>query len=160
MSFEAVRWAQKQRVRGATLKGVLVAVACYANDDGFAWPSQARLARDCGVSTRSVIRALAALERADLLEVRRRPPRADGKRETNLLRLKRKPSDIASLGIAGNHVTACPEPSDTLTHKSLGNHQPYSSQEETQVFTGRGYTRGRRRRVVTMPAMPHEDEPF
>jgi hypothetical protein len=52
-----------------TRKLVLLAVADHASDDGFAYPSVARLAWKCGYSERSIQRELRELEKAELLFV-------------------------------------------------------------------------------------------
>lgn len=50
-----------------------VRLALYANfDEQFARPSIDRIAKDTGTSKRTVIRAIAALEDAGLLEIKRR----------------------------------------------------------------------------------------
>lgn len=159
MSAEARTWAKKQKAGSASQKSVLVAIADYVNEDGYAWPSQARIARDTDLSVRSIIRAIAALEKAGLIQIFRRPPRDDGRRESNLMRLPIEPGDKASLGDI-SHVTRCPKPSDRLAHKPSVNRQQVSSHGETQVSTGRGYTRGQRRLAAPAMTMPHEDEPF
>lgn len=64
MSVQAMAWAlQQRRVSKATHRHVLLCLANYAGEDGAAaWPSQARLARDTGLTERGVRKALSEME--------------------------------------------------------------------------------------------------
>lgn len=86
MSYEAMAWARKQKTNSPVLKSVLLAIANYADEDGKAWPSQARIVEDTELSKRSVIKALHDLEGMGLIE-RTERRRADGSRSTDLVRL-------------------------------------------------------------------------
>jgi hypothetical protein len=63
MSIEAVNWAFTQNIEPSTRKFILVAIAKYADDHGYCWPSQAALAKDVGCGVISVRRHLAQLEK-------------------------------------------------------------------------------------------------
>lgn len=64
------------------LKLVLLAVADHADDEGYCYPGQARLAAKCGVSVRALRDSIRQLEAAGLLQVTQR-----GKTTTNLYRV-------------------------------------------------------------------------
>ena len=66
MSVQAISWALS--IKGITPpeKLILLAVANYADADGLCWPSQATLARDTCLSTRTIVRLFSALESAVL----------------------------------------------------------------------------------------------
>ena len=71
MSIVALRWAWKQHsVKGLT-KFVLVRLADRANDKGECWPGMQSVADECGISRRSVLRAIEQLENDGLLIVQR-----------------------------------------------------------------------------------------
>ena len=67
MSGDALGWAKKQICGGRGPKDVLKTMADYADDNGFAWTSVARLAFDCEASERTVQRDLRHLEEVGLL---------------------------------------------------------------------------------------------
>lgn len=67
MSNEAQAWAVKQVCGGRGPKDVLKTLANYADANGFAWTSVARLANDCETSERTVQRDLRHLESEGLL---------------------------------------------------------------------------------------------
>lgn len=84
MSIQAVSWALKTELPSPTLKLVLIAVCNYADEDGVCWPSQARLARECCLTERSVRDALKRLEEMKLI---RREERHDNayRRQTDMI---------------------------------------------------------------------------
>lgn len=86
MSLEATRWAKRQTTGSATRKAVLMALADYANADGFAWPSQIAIAEETEMSERSVRSAIADLVELGLVERQSRRG-SDGTRRTDKLRL-------------------------------------------------------------------------
>ena len=65
MSITALNWAFSADIAAPAAKFILVALANYADENGYCYPSQARLARDTGMSERSVRRHLSQLERED-----------------------------------------------------------------------------------------------
>lgn len=69
MSYQALSWAFKQDISPSTAKFVLVALANYADDDGYCFPGQKRLAEDTCQSERSVRSHLASLERRGLIPI-------------------------------------------------------------------------------------------
>lgn len=68
MSIWAVNWAFHTEVAPPVHKLVLVALANFADDEDLAWPHVETLAGMASVSTRTVQRALKALEAAGLIE--------------------------------------------------------------------------------------------
>lgn len=75
MSVDAISWAKAQPVKPSAAKFVLVMLADYADEHGYCYPGQKRLAQDTSQSERSVRDHLAALERDGWIrrERRRRP---------------------------------------------------------------------------------------
>ena len=67
MSTQANEWARRQVVGDAIAKSVLRAVADYANENGIAWPSLGRLARDCDCSEDTIRRKIKNLEESGFL---------------------------------------------------------------------------------------------
>ena len=70
MSIAAITWAVDLPLK-QPLKGVLVALAYHANGEGQAWPSRTTIARESGVTLRTVTRATKHLEDLGLIEVER-----------------------------------------------------------------------------------------
>jgi DNA-binding Lrp family transcriptional regulator len=62
VSIEALNWARKIYVGDAYGKSVLRAIADYADEHGYCFPSLARLANDCDLSVDSVRRRIKLLE--------------------------------------------------------------------------------------------------
>ena len=86
MSFSAIKWAFKQPV-SPTEKLVLLFLADHANEKTQqCWPSLGTIARESGLSTRSVIRSMNKLSELGLLE---RADRFSNNRQTsNIYTLK------------------------------------------------------------------------
>ena len=103
-------------------KIVLLAIAKHANEDGKAWPSQDRLSKYTGLSSRTVIRILSSLEKKKIIHIKKR-------QSTNLYRIfpLKKPSQEGAAVCNQLHryenpnVTPCHFPSDTM---SLSNVTP------------------------------------
>lgn len=72
MSISALNWAFEQGVTPAGRKFVLVALANYASEDGYCYPSQATLCAMTGQGERAVRDHLAALEALGLIARERR----------------------------------------------------------------------------------------
>lgn len=72
-------WAYKQSVRPVGAKFVLVALANYANGDGYCYASQERIAGDVSQGVRTVRRHLAALEAAGWIVRERRMSKGGGR---------------------------------------------------------------------------------
>ncbi|WP_298967704.1 helix-turn-helix domain-containing protein [uncultured Methylobacterium sp.] len=86
MSFQALAWARSVKTGSPTLKAVLRAIAEYADMDGKAWPSQARLAEDTEFTVRGVRKAIVALEDLGLI-FREEQRRKDGTQSTDIITL-------------------------------------------------------------------------
>jgi hypothetical protein len=106
MSIRAMNWAWSQRTGSPSAKVVLMKLADYADDGGFAFPSVARIAMQCEMSERTVQRHLRALEAHHFLtcQARRRP---DGSPATNAYLLS---LPIADDRAAGGGVNLSPAP--------------------------------------------------
>ena len=95
-------------VSGAALKSVLRAIDSYGRGRE-AWPSEATLARDCGLGVRTVKRAVKALGALSLLIVERRGPHT-----VNHYRIVWTELALRCRGSAGN----LPERSATVSERS------------------------------------------
>ena len=62
MSYQATAWAIKIKAGSAGQKAVLLALAHYANENGYCWPSQTTLAKVTEQSVDTVQRNLRRLE--------------------------------------------------------------------------------------------------
>ena len=87
MSVQAISWALKQQVGNPVAKLVLIALANYADADGYCWPSQALLAAECGISLRCVRENLTRLEMVGAID-RKERRRPDGTRRSDGVSLK------------------------------------------------------------------------
>lgn len=81
MTIRAMNWAWGIELP-PNLKLVLLKLADRANDDGECWPGNASIAKACCIGERTLIRYIAKLEEAGLLQTRRRYDE-QGKRTTN-----------------------------------------------------------------------------
>lgn len=86
MSHWASTWAYEQQVKSSGRKFVLVALANFADESGFCYPSQARLAAMTGQTDRSVRTHLAQLEEDNL--IKREHRYEDQRRATDGYRLQ------------------------------------------------------------------------
>lgn len=97
MSLRVMSWAWSVQL-APTPKLVLMALADEADDTGFCFPSQRRLAAKCSITDRTVRRMLVELETKGYVTLERRH-RADGSRTSNGYRLKcTHPPDKLSWG--------------------------------------------------------------
>jgi hypothetical protein len=97
MSLRVMSWAWSVQL-APTPKLVLMALADEADDIGFCFPSQRRLAAKCSITDRTVRRMLVELETKGYVTLERRH-RADGSRTSNGYRLKcTDPPDKLSWG--------------------------------------------------------------
>ena len=71
MSFQALNWAVKQRVGSPVSKGILMALANYADERGTCFPSHDRLVRETELSEKSVRTHLKRLEDLRIIESER-----------------------------------------------------------------------------------------
>lgn len=81
MSHWASTWAYEQDIQPCGRKFVLVALAGFADEDGFCYPSQDTLATMTGQEVRSVQRHLVALEKGGL--IKRKHRRKEGHRTSD-----------------------------------------------------------------------------
>jgi hypothetical protein len=86
MSIKAIDWATERPIDSHGAKLLLVLIANYANEQGYAWPGQETLARQTRATRKSIIRWLAELERDGYLTRFRRGGDGSGRR-SNLYRL-------------------------------------------------------------------------
>lgn len=86
MSVEAMSWAFRQPVEPSAAKFILVALGNFADEAGYCFPSQQRLADDTSQSVRSVRLHLANLEREGWIR-REKRRRQDGTNASDGFRL-------------------------------------------------------------------------
>jgi Helix-turn-helix domain len=94
-------------------KLVLLRLADMANDRGACWPSVAKLASDCGISERSVPRAITANQEHGHITVKPVPGRTN--QYTVHPRQAVTPDTVSPL-------TGCPKTPDTVSPKPSGTH--------------------------------------
>lgn len=94
MSLAMMTWAFAQRGLRPSEKVVLLALADYANDEGYCFPGQVSIATKADLSERTVRDTLKRLEDAGLLEITERR-RDDGYRTSNGYRLLTSPAEVA-----------------------------------------------------------------
>ncbi|QIB32647.1 helix-turn-helix domain-containing protein [Ancylobacter pratisalsi] len=135
MSVEAITWSNKRRAGSAGAKLVLLALANYADEDGYCYPSQATLADVTEMSRDSISRHIKTLESLGLLE---REPRFDkkGRRTTDMVRLlltAQGTPQIAGVGTPQKQGVPPPQEQGVRTPQKQGdlNHQKEPSKEKT-----------------------------
>jgi DNA-binding IscR family transcriptional regulator len=72
MSVRASTWAWDAKCPTPAAKLVLLKLADHANEEGECWPSQSRIAADCGIPRETVNRVMKALVEASLIRVEHR----------------------------------------------------------------------------------------
>lgn len=157
VSFDYSRLVRDHsRTRGPA-RAVMFVLASRANAEGVCWPGENRLAREAGVSKRTVIRVLPQLVAAGEVVIEHRPrrdPAGIGARSTNRYRITLKPSagksklspDSASDLVpdgpqAGDNqtptvVTITPRGGDRLSPKSSENRHCEPSENRQQRTNG------------------------
>lgn len=114
-----MNWAWSQDGMSPTEKLVLMALADHSDNNGICWPGLDGLAEKCGVSTRTVIRAIATLEETGRVVKRIRPGEGSG-RKSNVYSLNMESGQCANLShshrgnvttMLGNVTPVSPEPS-------------------------------------------------
>lgn len=111
MSMQAINWALDTATGGPATKVLLIALANYTNEDGEAYPSIARLARETDQSQASVKRNLALLVERGFITKSARGDTESGGRLTNRYTLAGVTARSApgGLGLAEEGVRAHPE---------------------------------------------------
>jgi hypothetical protein len=132
MSFQAMTWAVEQELPAMQKIVLLMMANRTSNDNGLCFPSHDKLAKDCGMEKRSVIRQIEKLESANLLTVIRSVDER-GMKSVNKYRLhldvkysgsdtKSVPSDTKSVPSDTKSVpsdTKSVGGSDTKSHKTV-----------------------------------------
>lgn len=72
MSFTAMAWASKQKVKSSSQKLVLLMLANYADDQDKCWPSKQTLAEMCCMSKSGICKIITQLETAGFLVTEKR----------------------------------------------------------------------------------------
>lgn len=86
MSFQAQNWANQQKTGHISGRAILMTLANFADENGYCYPSQSRLAEDCECSERTIRQWLDKLEELGFIS-RIRRNREDGSRTSDLIRL-------------------------------------------------------------------------
>lgn len=120
MSVHVSSWAWKQKLGDPGLKLVLVKLADNADDNGYSWWRQQRLADECEISKPTVQRKLAELKKRGLIEVVERRG-DDGRQLANGYRIIRPSVPQSEVGgispdeAGGTSPGDAPEPSLELS---------------------------------------------
>lgn len=72
MSFSAMTWASKQKVKTASQKLVLLMLANYADDEDKCWPSKKTLAEVCCMAKSAICSNILKLEQSGFIRVEKR----------------------------------------------------------------------------------------
>lgn len=108
MSISHMNLVWKHSTQGGTRRLLILAIADYADDSGFAWPGQVALARKCKVSRRQVIRLISDVEAAgELLVVRRK---RGNRYAVNVWPRAKQPGPGAEI----TYCQRCAEPTETI----------------------------------------------
>jgi hypothetical protein len=120
MSFQAMAWAVRQNLPSRE-KLTLLMVANYADERGKAWPSNSTLARDTGMTRKTVITSLKALAERELLTIN--PRSIDGSNLSNVYVLNLEHSGVTDTPVGEDEhegvVTELHHPSVPVTHKPI-----------------------------------------
>jgi hypothetical protein len=108
MSSEALTWAKKTSTGRVADKSVLIALADYADHEGYCYPSMKTLAQATDMTDRHVRRCMARLEAAGLVQ-REERARQNGAQTSNGYRLQLRTADMVAPG---------PEEDTPRTHRS------------------------------------------
>lgn len=147
MSFEAMAWAVKQEVP-AMQKLVLLLLANRTNaDTGQCTPSYERLAKDCGMTSRSAKAQIAKLAEAGYLTVTARAK--EGLSLTNQYTLA-----IGSYGVNDVHPRGNDVHGGSESHSPLGvNHVHPKQEEETLSKSVSIYSAPKPKKYAALPAL-------
>jgi DNA-binding transcriptional MocR family regulator len=141
VSVHVESWAWQQRVGNAAAKLVLIKIAQNANDDGYAFPGQARIAEETELSKRTVVEKIAYLIEQGWLVVERRAT-AKGYRKTNgylipryVASLSAKPAPGSeSLSADDRSLSAAPAPKQSVEQSEDTPSKTSSSRVERANF--------------------------
>ena len=98
MSFEALTWANRQRVGSPTQKLVLLLLANISDQSGKSFPSHKYLAAHSELNERTVVRCLDDLQKKGLLKIT--PRFKDSRQTTNLYELSYRGGTGSPTGVA------------------------------------------------------------
>jgi hypothetical protein len=111
------RWARDQKTGTPATKAVLLTLATYADERGFCFPSQERLAIDTELTDRTVRTALARLELLGLIERHERRSHQSKRFKTDLIELR--PPETISAGPRRATGNSRHEPPETISAGSV-----------------------------------------
>lgn len=100
---------QNKDLSGTDLR-VYLTLQGFADDDGYCFPSVAKIADICGVNKRTIFRSLCTLEQYGAI-ARQKRIRESGGFTSNAFYLKLEPSDMTNMSLGG--CQNCHYPSDT-----------------------------------------------
>jgi hypothetical protein len=144
MSFQAMAWAVQQELPMRE-KMVLLMLANYAsNERGDCHPSVGLLAKDCGASKDSVMRAVKTLEDAGILSVNRRTKDGVNLPNTYTLNMQGVVAHSDHRGsrsqqggvVAESDTNLSPEPINPSSLRSEGKREPSQFDELSKVLDG------------------------
>lgn len=132
MSVQALTWAFKQPITPAGLKFVLVALANYASEDGYCYPSQHTLSELTGQSERAVRGHLATLERRGFIR-REQRRKAVGTRNSDGFFLIW--SNRQNLPVDGNQPADSAEPTGRICQEQPADSAANTKEGDTKEDT-------------------------
>jgi DNA-binding transcriptional regulator YhcF (GntR family) len=108
MSFDAIKWAFTQ-ILSAQDKLVLLVIANRTNvKTGECFPSMGHMAKDCGLSRRSILRSVAKLEELNLIHVEPRFMTGSKGKRSHIYRINMTAKPKLTL-VTGSHMGCAPE---------------------------------------------------
>ena len=135
MSVHVESWAWRQKVGSAARKLVLVKLAQNADDDGWSWWRQSRIAEECEMRRETVNRHIAALRGLGLLQVIEWPREQGGGRGINRYRVlvPEDDGDVTKTHSGRDRDAQPPVTDDHNREPSVGNRK---GEEGPQTPTG------------------------
>jgi hypothetical protein len=129
-NLEALAWAESQRIKDASLRLLLMAIAGFADVEGRCWPSQAALASIMQQCDRTVRRKVKKLEELGLIEVSARR-KAHGERDSSLIVLKGFATGQQGVRLSTGHNRPSP-PDNKVSGITTNQEEPRESAREAR----------------------------
>jgi len=120
MGVKALSWAWEAHVGSHTRKLILIALADWADDNGYCWPSYDTIARKCEISRRAVVMGIKRLQDDNLILLEKRHD-SSGFQSSNRykLSLSASPAPLSLSAYDDTSRGASPTPNTSLKHTSV-----------------------------------------